>query len=108
MECCVLGIGILVANVPEGLLACITICLALTASSLMKKELLVKNLEAIDSLGSSSCILTDKTGTLTKNKMLVTNIWYDGKARRGDSIEKFGLNAKYDYNIMDPTFINLH
>jgi len=47
LECIVFGIGILVANVPEGLLACITISLAITAKKLADKQVLVKNLEAV-------------------------------------------------------------
>ncbi|EAR94958.2 Na,H/K antiporter P-type ATPase alpha subunit family protein (macronuclear) [Tetrahymena thermophila SB210] len=75
MSCIVFGIGILVANVPEGLLGCITICLAITAKNLAKKQVLVKNLEAVETLGSTSCICTDKTGTLTQNVMTVKHIW---------------------------------
>ena len=76
--CIIFGIGILVANVPEGLLACITISLAITAKKLADKQVLVKNLEAVETLGSTSCICSDKTGTLTQNKMTVENLWYDG------------------------------
>ena len=71
LQCIIFGIGILVANVPEGLLACITISLAITAKKLSEKEVLVKNLEAVETLGSTSCICSDKTGTLTQNKMTV-------------------------------------
>lgn len=71
LECIIFAIGILVANVPEGLLACITISLAITAKKLADKQVLVKNLEAVETLGSTSCICSDKTGTLTQNKMTV-------------------------------------
>ena len=47
LQCLIFGIGILVANVPEGLLACITISLAITAKRLSVKQVLVKNLEAV-------------------------------------------------------------
>ena len=47
LQCIIFGIGILVANVPEGLLACITISLAITAKRLSEKQVLVKNLEAV-------------------------------------------------------------
>ena len=83
LECIIFGIGILVANVPEGLLACITISLAITAKKLAERQVLVKNLEAVETLGSTSCICSDKTGTLTQNKMTVENLWYDGEVRRG-------------------------
>lgn len=78
-DCLAFGIGIIVANVPEGLLGCITISLAITANKLAGKNVLVKDLEAVETLGSTSLICTDKTGTLTQNKMTVENLWIDGK-----------------------------
>lgn len=92
LECIIFGIGILVANVPEGLLACITISLAITASRLAEKQVLVKNLEAVETLGSTSCICSDKTGTLTQNKMTVENLWVDGEPLRAHSKEVKGAD----------------
>ena len=71
-------IGIIVANVPEGLLATVTVSLALTAKRMAKKMVLVKNLESVETLGSTSCICSDKTGTLTQNRMSVSKMFYDG------------------------------
>jgi sodium/potassium-transporting ATPase subunit alpha len=70
-------IGIIVANVPEGLLITTTVCLALTAKRMAEKKVLVKNLESVETLGSASCICSDKTGTLTQNKMTVSHLWYN-------------------------------
>lgn len=61
----VFAIGIIVANVPEGLLATITITLSVAAKKLSHRKVLVKNLESVETLGSTSCICSDKTGTLT-------------------------------------------
>jgi sodium/potassium-transporting ATPase subunit alpha len=61
----VFAIGIIVANVPEGLIATVTVALTLTAKRLASKKVMVKNLEGVETLGSTSCICSDKTGTLT-------------------------------------------
>lgn len=58
-------IGIIVANVPEGLLVTVTVCLAITAQRMARKKVLVKNMESVETLGSTTCICSDKTGTLT-------------------------------------------
>lgn len=71
----VFAIGIIVANVPEGLLATVTVSLALTAKRMHQKMVLVKNLESVETLGSTSCICSDKTGTLTQNRMSVSHMW---------------------------------
>merc|ERR1712159_973267 len=65
----VFTIGIIVANVPEGLLATVTVALTLTSLRMKKKKVLVKNLESVETLGSTSVICSDKTGTLTQNIM---------------------------------------
>lgn len=72
-------IGIIVANVPEGLLATVTVCLSVTAKRMAARSCLVKNLEAVETLGSTSVICSDKTGTLTQNLMSVRHLWYNNK-----------------------------
>ena len=80
-------IGIIVANVPEGLLATVTVCLTLTAKRMASKNCLVKNLEAVETLGSTSTICSDKTGTLTQNRMTVAHMWFDDAIAEADTSE---------------------
>merc|ERR1712172_316032 len=80
-------IGIIVANVPEGLLATVTVCLTLTAKRMASKNCLVKNLEAVETLVSTSTICSDKTGTLTQNRMTVAHMWIDNKIVEADTSE---------------------
>jgi calcium-translocating P-type ATPase len=69
------AIGLLVANVPEGLLPTITLALAVGVREMARRGALVKRLSAVETLGSTSVICTDKTGTLTENRMRVTATW---------------------------------
>jgi calcium-translocating P-type ATPase len=72
------AIGLLVANVPEGLLPTITLALAVGVREMARRGALVKRLSAVETLGSTSVICTDKTGTLTQNRMRVTTVWTPG------------------------------
>jgi sodium/potassium-transporting ATPase subunit alpha len=77
-------IGILVANIPEGLQITVTVCMALTAKRMAAKKVLVKNLQSVETLGCTSCICSDKTGTLTQNKMTVSHLFYGGQLIEAD------------------------
>ncbi len=69
------AIGLIVANVPEGLLPTITLALAVGVADLARRGALVKRLSAVETLGATTVICTDKTGTLTENRMRAVHIW---------------------------------
>lgn len=70
----IFAIGIIVANLPEGLLPTVTLALSLASRRMASRNALIKQLESVETLGSTTVICTDKTGTLTQNRMAVNSI----------------------------------
>jgi calcium-translocating P-type ATPase len=73
------AIGVIVANVPEGLLPTVTLALAMASQRMAKKQALIRHLPSVETLGSATLICTDKTGTLTLNRMQVQKVYLGGK-----------------------------
>ena len=94
----IFALGMIVAFIPEGLLPTVTLSLAMGVQRMAKRNALMKRLSAVETLGCTTVICTDKTGTLTQNEMTVSNIWADG-ARM--SVSGVGYDAKDGRILLD-------
>ncbi|MGZ4966209.1 MAG: cation-translocating P-type ATPase [Chthoniobacterales bacterium] len=85
----VFAIGIIVANVPEGLLPTLTLALAMGSQRMARRNALVRHLPAVETLGAATVICTDKTGTLTENKLAVKQAWLGGETVNVSDTSRF-------------------
>ena len=92
----VFSMGMIVAFVPEGLLPTVTLSLAMGVQRMAKRNALIKRLSAVETLGCTTVICTDKTGTLTQNEMTVSRIYFNGR-----NLDVTGVGYAPEGNIIE-------
>lgn len=102
------AVSLAVAAVPEGLPAVVTICLAVGVQRMIKKNALIRRLDAVETLGSITVICADKTGTITENRMVVQHVWTPTGGSRALALEiGASCNRSELPDIGDPTEVAL-
>lgn len=98
VENLLISISLAVAAIPEGLPAIVTIALSIGVRKMAKRNALVRRLPSVETLGCTSVICTDKTGTLTQNEMMVRSIWVNGSFV---DVMGVGYNPEGDFKVKD-------
>lgn len=98
VENLLISISLAVAAIPEGLPAIVTIALSIGVRKMAKRNALVRRLPSVETLGCTSVICTDKTGTLTQNEMMVRSIWVNGSFM---DVTGVGYNPEGDFKVND-------
>lgn len=99
-EALIFAVGVTVALVPEALLTTVTLTLAWGAEQMARRKVLVRDLEAVETLGSTSVICTDKTGTITRNEMTVVEAW---TPQALGHVHEPGYDATADVQVEPPS-----
>ena len=94
----IFALSLIVANVPEGMLPTITLSLSLASQRMAKRNALIKNLDSVQTLGSATVICTDKTGTLTRNEMILKELTLAGGEAITVSGEGYETNGEFEFN----------
>lgn len=103
LENLMIAVSLAVAAIPEGLTAVVTIVLSIGMNRMAERKAIVKSLSSVETLGATTAICSDKTGTLTQNQMTITKIWTDDKEF---DVEGTGYTPKGDIKLNDEKIEN--
>ncbi|MFT7243358.1 MAG: cation-transporting ATPase F [Candidatus Azotimanducaceae bacterium] len=104
LESFMAAVALAIGAIPEGLPAAVTIMLAIGVSRMAKRRAVIRNLSAVETLGSTTVICSDKTGTLTKNEMTVEELWSGGQCFKvtGNGYDPHG-EIHFNDNVIEPS-----